>query len=98
MSDFKWFLFMGEKWTAHAFLNIISDTFKWTVVQPSSVILIQVSEDNAEYFVEVLYNDEPVPIKGACLGNTTCSLIDFIESVKESGAYYTQEMKGVCVT
>ena len=62
----KFFLFQGESWNTKAFLSLISDQFKWDLVPPSSMVLLEIYEDDivnsteVSASVKVKYNDQPI--------------------------------------
>lgn len=43
--DFKMFMLIGETWNVKALLNLITFQFKWDFVSPSSLILLEIYED-----------------------------------------------------
>ena len=61
----KFFILMGEHWNLKAFLNLVTDDFKWDYVPPSSMALIELFEDEVQNgtvnvtieTVKVKYND-----------------------------------------
>ena len=43
--DFKMFMLIGETWNVKALLNLITFQFKWDFVSPSSLVLLEIYED-----------------------------------------------------
>lgn len=69
------FLLTGETLNVKAFLNLISDDFKWDFVPPSSLVMFELYEDEVSNstgqieikgYVKVKYNDKLVTMKGRC--------------------------------
>ena len=46
ISTFKYFLLVGEEVNVKAFLNKISDDFKWDFAQPSTMLILELFEDD----------------------------------------------------
>ncbi|CDW86221.1 histidine acid phosphatase family protein [Stylonychia lemnae] len=103
--EFKMFMFLGESWNVKAFLSIVSDQFKFDFISPSSLIILEVYDEESENeqgvkvqkaSVKVKYNDELVTLNGRCLGKTECDIFDFIQTLRDQGQILSKNMRDVC--
>eukprot|EP00347_Sterkiella_histriomuscorum_P022996 403336353 len=102
IATFRMFNLLGDPVNVKAFLNLISDEFKWEHSPPSTMILLELYEDQVanssgkleiKGYVKVKYNDKLVTLKGRCAGKTECDSLDFIYTLRDSGVNMSSEMR-----
>ena len=50
IEEFKMFMFIGESWNVKNFLSFVTDDFKYEFVSPSSLVLLELYDE--EYINE----------------------------------------------
>ena len=94
LNQTKWISLVGEGWNLKSLLYLISRSFKWDYLQPSSMLLLEFYDDLT---VQATFNDQPVRLREPCSNLTdSCYLPDFIRMLHKEGVIMDKSMRLVC--